>query len=140
MKHKLIYFLPLFLAFTIGCSNKAQVVPFPSGTFAGQFTRLHLNKNGKVDTAYANLILTIQSATTAYAVTGDTSTIHAGSKGYYQFSSSLIAFSDQTFPTIGVPLKIHLAGTYQYTYDGLNFQIVGSTDSLGLIYNLKKTN
>jgi hypothetical protein len=137
MKCKIIYLSLLLSVFAAGCAKQIPVAPDPQGTFTGQFTRIRLNKNGKLDTAYANLQLTVQAAT-GYSITGDTSTIHAGSFGSYQFGGNLVAFLDKTYPTTGKAAKIHLAGTYQYSFDGLNFIIVGSTYSLGLIYNLKK--
>jgi hypothetical protein len=137
MKHKIIYLSLLISAIAAGCQKQIPVAPDPQGTFTGQFTRIRLNSNGKLDTTYANLQLTVQAAT-GYSVSGDTSTIHAGSYGTYQFSPNLVGFLDKTYPTTGKPAKIHLSGTYQYSFDGINFIIVGTTDSLGLIYNLKK--
>jgi hypothetical protein len=80
---------------------------------------------------------------TGFAVTGDTSTIHAGSYGVYvvYLANGVVAFSDKTFPTTGIPTKYHLSGLYGYHYDGTNFQIsyYSPLDTLALVYNLKKT-
>ena len=139
MKRKIMYLSFLVTALAAGCQKQLPVTPDLQGTFTGQFTRIRLNKNGKLDTAVANLQLNMQ-ASAGYTITGDTSTIHAGSKGNYQFSASLVAFLDNTYSATAKSTKIHLAGTYSYSFNGVNFIIAGGTDSLGLLYNLKKVN
>jgi hypothetical protein len=138
---KLIYLLPL-LALTAGCLKTQPDTSsnnYPLGTFTGQFTRLRKNpQTSKVDTLRANLQLVL-STTTGYAVTGDTATVHAGSYGGFQENALNISFADVTYPTTGVPAKTHLAGIYDYAYDGVRFQITGTNgDSIAYLYDLKK--
>jgi hypothetical protein len=143
MKNKFTYLLPLLLIFVIACTkNKTAPTPLPSGTFSGVFVRLHLNKNNSIDTAKANIVLSMETAT-GYAVTGDTTSVQAGSFGNYIFGTSgtnnLVQFFDKTYPATGTPVKTHLVGVYQYFYDGTNLQLLANTDSLGYQYTLKKT-
>ncbi len=146
MKKTLLYFLPLVALFIFGCGPKKTTlpVPAPEGTFSGQFMFLHLHsKTGVIDTLRANLVLQMEAAT-GYKVTGDTSTVHAGSYGGYvvNIPTRNISFVDATFPPTGTPAKIHLSGVYDYTYDGSNLQLVvyGPQDTLLYYYNMKKTN
>jgi len=142
MKRKIIYFLPLLLLSITGClksnSDPSNVV-IPTGTFAGQFTRVHLHPaTGKLDTIKANLTLTM-STTAGYAISGDT-TLHAASHGGYAVDGLNIAFSDQTLPaspnnTTPVPTKVHLNGVYSYAYNGSALQIAFSSDTLAFFYN-----
>jgi hypothetical protein len=132
-----------------GCSKTPSVapnVPFPSsGTFSGQFSLYHINAaNGEVirtDTCTLNLIL---SSGSAYKITGDTATLHAGSYGIYQVNQaeSDIEFNDRTFPTSGTPAKVHLSGYYEYQYVGSSLKILsyGPADTLEYFYNLTQTN
>ena len=145
MKRILLYFLPFLLAFTNGCSPKS-IAPAPNnapeGTFTGEFKFTHEHaQNGAVDSLTAKIQLQIQQST-GYKVTGDTSTVHAGSYGSYIINSSFtgIDFLDKTYPPTGTPAKIHLNGVYSYTYDGTNLQIIylGAFDTLSYIYTLKK--
>lgn len=147
MKLKLFYFLLCVLtALFYGCSINKTAAPAPvtpSGTFTGQFTFLHLHSyTAKIDTLTCSLQLVMQPAT-GYKVTGDTSTLHAGSYGTYIFGSDYteIDFFDKTYPAGSTPLKNHLSGVYQYTYDGSTLQMIayGPLDTLSYIYNLKKT-
>jgi hypothetical protein len=147
MKFKNFYILLCTLTvFVCGCSINKSNSPAPvtpSGTFAGQFMFLHLHSfTAKVDTFKANLQLVMQP-TTGFKITGDTSTVHAGSYGSYVFGSDYteIDFIDKTYPATGTPVKNHLSGVYQYTYDGSTLQMVayGPLDTLAYIYNMKKT-
>ncbi|MEO6849724.1 MAG: hypothetical protein ABI203_03655, partial [Mucilaginibacter sp.] len=80
------------------------------------------------DTLKANIILTVQSPANTFAVTGDTTTVHAGSHGFFSFNYGFIVFSDKTYPVDGsIPPKFHLSGTYQYYYDGTVLQMLGSS-------------
>jgi hypothetical protein len=148
MKLKLLYILPLIAVLSSCLSNKNSnptPVSLPSGTFTGTFTQLHYHLKATtttVDTLRANIQLDMQLAT-GYKVTGDTSTVHAGSYGSYVIgSTNSIQFVDKTYPATGTPTKTHLAGVYQYYYDGSVFQLLGSNtaDSLVYQYNLKKIN
>jgi len=146
MKHKLLYLFPFLLALTSGCfgSKNSTPIPSPDGTFSGQFRLIQKHsKTGISDTATANIQLVLD-LTTGYKVTGDTSTLHAGSYGDYGVNSiyNTITFVDKTYPKTGIPTKTHLNGQYQYYYDGSTFQMVafGALDTLILQYNLKKTN
>jgi hypothetical protein len=145
MKHKLLYLL-LVAALASGCSNKSAPVPnnadLPTGTFSGVFTRKHINSKGVIDSAKANIQLQMEIAT-GFKVTGDTSTLHAGSYGGYNLTTTAntIAFFDRTYPPTGTPTKVHLSGIYQYLYSGTNLQILGygPLDTLSFYYNLTKT-
>ena len=140
MRNKFTYLLPLLLIFIVACT-KNNVTPtlLPSGTFSGTFLRLHLNKNNTIDSAKVSTVLVMETAT-GYAVTSDTSTFQAGSKGNYIFgTNNFVEFLDVTYPATGIPAKTHLFGIYQYSFDGTNLLMAASTDSLGYQYTLKRT-
>jgi len=150
MKNKLVYLFPLSLLLILvaGCvklgpnpNNDISNYPYPLGTFQGRFTRIHKNEiTSKYDTASANIQLVL-STSTGYAVTGDTSTVHAGSYGSFSENQYNIAFNDATYPATGFPVKTHLAGVYLYSLIGLNFKITGTDgDSLSYTYDLTRTN
>lgn len=144
MKFKLLYLFLLIIVLASGClSNKSSApVPanIPQGTFTGQFRRIHTNlKTGLRDTALANLQLVLNT-TNGFKVTGDTSTLHAGSYGQCVLNQSYIQFYDVTYPATGTPAKAHLNGVYQYYYDGTVFQMLNNpADTLSLQYDMKKT-
>jgi len=121
-----------------GCVNKTASIPIPvpTGTFSGQFTSLHKKSSGVVDTLRANVQLTTTTAG-LFRVSGDTSTVHAGSHGSFQLNSTYIQFQDST-ATANNTAKIHLNGLYQYSYDGTAFQIIAYNDTLYYQYNLKR--
>jgi len=137
MKKLFIYPFLLVLLVATACVKTTQnQVPLPSGTFTGPFTRIHLNSvTGKLDTAKANIILTM-SASTGYKVTGDTSKVQAGSYGSYIADGTYIQFIDQS-ATATATAKTHLNGIYQYQYNGSTLNIYGSTDTVGFTYTLK---
>jgi hypothetical protein len=146
MKIKFIYLLPLLLILAAGCL-KTGTDPdynpgnyaYPLGTFTGKFTRIHKTEATlKYDTTTAMLKLVL-STSTGFAVTGDTTMVHAGSYGSFSENANSIIFNDVTYPTMGTPKKAHLAGIYAYAYDGLNLQINGTNaDSLIFKYTLVK--
>jgi hypothetical protein len=142
---KLIYLLPFVVMAFGSCmkSGDSTPIPVPSGTFSGEFRVIHLNQLTQVkDTSKrSNLVLTISQAT-GFKVTGDTLLYHAGSYGDFALNGSYIQFIDKTVPANATgPLpKIHLSGTYQYLYDGTNFQLQVASDTLAYQYILKKTN
>ncbi len=144
MSKKLLYLFSLLILLGLGCIKEpANSIPAtgPSGTFAGQFRLLHRSTD-KVpfDTTKSNLTITLNSGTNSFAVSGDTTTVHAGSHGTYTISSPYINFTDQTYPKAGTPAKTHLSGLYQYYYDGTVFQLLSySVDTLSLQYDLKRT-
>ena len=145
MKKNLPYLLLIFMALASGCAketvNSSTTVPVPSGTFTGQFRLLHRSTD-KVpfDTTSAAIVLTLTTPANTYTVTGDTSTLHAGSYGSYTLNTQEILFTDKTYPTSGVPTKTHLNGLYLYYYDGSTFQMLAySSDTLSLEYDLKKS-
>ena len=147
MKRNLIYFLPLLMLLAAGCFGNKNQAPAPSvpiGTFKGQFFGIHTSIKNNLDTLKANLQLVL-SPGAAFAVTGDTSTVHAGSYGNFGITSNstnYINFVDKTFPISGNASKIHLSGTYQYYYDGTTFQMVGTSvmDTLILEYKMTRVN
>ena len=144
MKYKLLYLFP-FLKPLAGYFNSKRAeespVVIPHGTFTGQFRLLQFSKKtGVFDTVSANIQLSMEQ--TGYSVTGDTSTVQAGSYGPYAINTinSTIDFQDKTYPHTGIPTKTHLNGVYQYYYDGTVFQLVANSvlDKLSLQYDLKK--
>lgn len=148
MKTKLLFLLPL-LALIAACVSKPPVTPaaaLPSGTFTGKFTLARFNqKNGTIDSSEtANLMLNMETAT-GFKITGDTTTVHAGSYGGYEVSSNggsgQIEFLDKTYPTSGTPVKIHLDGIYDYIYDGTNLQLAAYSplDTVEYFYKFTKT-
>jgi hypothetical protein len=147
MKNNLLYLVPLLLVLASGCANQNIPAPAPAltpqGTFTGQFTLYHLvTKTGKTDSTSANLMLSLET-TAGFAVTGDTSTLHAGSHGGYAVDprTGRIQFQDVTYPATGTPTKVHLSGLYNYVYDGSNLQIAayGPLDTLTYYYKMKRT-
>ena len=143
MKKLLFYLLPLLVLLNTGClkttNDTTSVSNYPSGNFTGQFQRVHRNSTTlKYDTLTANLLLSL-NPTKGFAITGDTSTVHAGSYGAYAFSTTNAAFADYTFPKSGTLAKVHLEGTYLYSWDGTNLQFLQSNDTLTYYYNFKTT-
>jgi hypothetical protein len=145
MKRYLLYLLPLMLILGEACSTKNDYTPPPAplGTFTGVFKLLVKKTTGTgYDTAkkVTNLILKISSPN-RFAVTGDTATVHAGSKGLFQYDGVYIAFLDSTYKA-GPQAKIHLVGTYQYLYNNgsrLQIQRANSLQDSVLFYDLNKT-
>jgi hypothetical protein len=143
---KTLFYLPL-MVLTFGCAPKMKDAIqgiAPEGTFTGQFKLYHLNeKTGVVDTPVKanNLVLNMEAAT-GFKVTGDT-TLHAGSYGGFVVSESTnqVQFNDKTFPTTGTPAKVHLAGIYQYQFDGTSLVMItyGALDTLEYYYKMTKT-
>lgn len=125
MKRYLLYLLPLLLICLEACSTKSDNTPIPAplGAFTGNFKLLVKKTTGTgYDTAKrANLLINITSPNN-FKVTGDTATVHAGSKGLFQYDGYYIAFLDSTYRT-GVQSKFHLVGTYRYEYTGAKFRI-----------------
>jgi hypothetical protein len=144
MKHKLLLLSAAVLL--VGASCKKVIVPTTtppalSGTFSGQFLFVHRQTTAyPYDTLKANVILTLQSSGNTFTVTGDTTTVHAGSYGIFTSNTSYVVFIDKTYPTDGTnPKKIHLAGTYQYYYDGSILQMLAfPNDTSAYEYSLKK--
>ncbi|QKJ29144.1 hypothetical protein HQ865_05030 [Mucilaginibacter mali] len=143
MKRAFIFFLPFMVMLGAGCmkhnDSDGNTFPVPSGSFAGKFTRLHYNTTKKgYDTLSANIVLTMD-VKTGYKVTGDTSTVHAGSFGDFSMNAYAIQFADKTYTSTPPPSKIHLYGIYEYGYDGTNLQIDATfADTLGFFYDLKR--
>ncbi|ASU35545.1 hypothetical protein [Mucilaginibacter xinganensis] len=147
MKLRLLYLLPFVAIFMSGClagSTKSAPKPIPDGNYTGEFRLLHIHKDNTIDTVKTNINLYISPVSTAtYAVTGDTATVHAGSKGTYVFNDNGTAiFTDNTYSSLAPVTKTHLTGVYTYLYDGTIFQMVayGARDTLVLQYDLKKKN
>ena len=146
MKRNIFYLLTIAGTFLYGCAPKNDVVPSPvpvSGTFTGQFKLYHLNtKSGTPRIDSTNLNLNMETAT-GFKVTGDTSTLHAGSYGGYSISSPTLQmlFVDQTYPPTGIPAKAHLNGIYSYRYDGTTLELLsyGPLDTLQYFYKFTRT-
>ena len=146
MKNKVMYLLPLMLALTTGCIRNASNpnydpsnYPYPLGIFTGKFTRIHKSYYPlKYDTATAALKLVL-STSTGFAITGDTSTVHAGSYGSFSENASYMGFNDATYYPAAWPAKTHLSGVYMYTYDGLDLNFSNSVaDTLWNNYTFVK--
>lgn len=146
MKRNLLYLLPLFLVFMLGeaCSPKSDPVPVPTpfGTYSGKFKLLVKNSSkGGYDTVKKDSALILKlSSTGNFAVTGDTATVHAGSKGLYNYDSAFMGFLDSTYRAVVQP-KFHLAGTYRYAYSGdrLQLQRTNLAQDSVLFYDFNKT-
>lgn len=143
MKHKLLYLLLLLMILGAGCgktSNTAPSLYAPDGSYSGQFRLLHRHTNkDHFDTLKANITLTLKNSDGTYSVTGDTTTLHAGSFGTYGINNLAVNFTDKTYPSTGTPTKVHLNGLYQLYYDGSIFQMLSySADTLSYQYDLKK--
>lgn len=144
MKRRFTYFVPALFSIALlamGCFNKNDnPIPVPVGNFTGQFRLLHrASGSSKVDTTKATLQLSLASDGT-FKVSGDTTVVHAGSKGKYFLNSGYIGFQDDTYPPAGHPAKSHLNGYYNYYYDGTSVlqMVANSSDTLAVQYDLKK--
>jgi len=144
MKHKLLYFIPVAALFLAGClGGKDTPAPSLSGTFTGQFRLFHRHATtSPFDTLKANVTLTMGSSPgNTFSITGDTATVHAGSKGTYEIATNgnFMLFIDSTIPKTGTSGKVHLNGEYIYSYDGSAFQLLASSgDTLQVQYQLRK--
>ena len=142
---RLIYVLPLLLALASGClkddGNYSYNLPAPapSGTFSGEFRRVSSNADHSIVTIKTNIKVIIGPAAN-YSVQGDTTIIHAGSKGSYTINGDRIKFEDSTLSKTGTPTKTHLDGEYLFVYNGSIFQMKKNVgDTLNLQYDLKRT-
>jgi hypothetical protein len=133
MKNKLTYLLLLPLAVATGCLKKPKIINpgDPLGTYTGQFTGIHNNSSIK-DTLKANLQLLL-SSDIGFAVSGDTSSVHAGSTGSFSYTTDTITFNDIT-----TSKKVHLIGSYIYSWDGTNLTMIKSNDTMQYIYRFKR--
>jgi hypothetical protein len=144
MKHTILYLFLSLLIITTGCiKNVDNTVPppIPSGTFTGQF-KLYQRHTDKVpyDSLITNITVTFKTPAYTYAVTGDTTTLHAGSYGTYGVSVPYMIFNDKTYNPTAPYTKSHLSGAYLYNYDGTTLILqASSADTLILGYVLKKT-
>lgn len=146
MKKVLLALLIVATAFTVGChKNTDGPMPTPVGTFTGKFTLWNLKRQDVVDTISVNIVLK-STANGLFKISGDTTSIHAGSHGVFDSNFESIQFADSTAtayinPAISMPVigkKIHLNGSYECNYDGTNLQIMGVDDNYRYIYTLKK--
>ncbi|HEY9002373.1 MAG TPA: hypothetical protein VIM89_13530 [Mucilaginibacter sp.] len=143
MKHKLLYLFLLFVIVVTGCAKKSTenvAPPIPSGTFTGEYQRYHRHTNQLPwDSVKTNLTINFTTPAYTYKVTGDTSTVHAGSYGTFGITYPFINFNDKTYSPTTTATKAHLEGYYNYAYDGTNLQMyVTSSDTLIINYTLKK--
>jgi hypothetical protein len=143
---RIFYFLPIaalvFLLSACSKINDAQpTAVLPTGNFTGQFLKIHLNPStSKYDTLKALLNLTL-SQSTGFAVTGDTTTLHAGSFGSYAANAYYMQFIDQTYNSTKPGIKNHLEGVYNYAYNGTKLVVyVNYSDTLSLQYSFTKSN
>ena len=143
MKHSILYLVLSLLIISTGCMKTASTPappPIPSGTFTGQFKLYHRHTD-KVpwDSLKANITVTFKTPDYTFAVTGDTTTLHAGSYGTYGVSVPYMIFNDKTYNPNSYT-KTHLSGAYLYNYDGTTLILQAtSVDTLILGYVLKKT-
>jgi hypothetical protein len=143
MKNNLLYLTCILAVLIVGCAtNSVKPPPALSGSFSGQFRLLHRHTDAvPFDTLTANITLTLNSSPTTFAVTGDTSTVIAGSIGTYELATNgnYILFVDSTLPKTGISSKAHLNGEYVYSWDGTTLQMLAySLDTLSVQYELKK--
>ncbi len=150
MKRNLFLVLPLLALIVLGeaCSPKSDNTPPPPpplGTFSGTFKLLVKKTTGSgFDTVKKDPLFAVKlSQPGNYIVTQSTSSIHALSRGAFQYNplSGLMAFYDSTY-VAGPQTTIRLMGTYQYGYDGqsrFQLQRVNGTQDSILFYDLKKT-
>jgi hypothetical protein len=148
MKLRLLYLISILATLTVGCAGgKSNApTPIPDGTYSGQFRLLHIHSANRniIDTTKANVVVYISPVSTStYKVTGDTSTVHAGSYGSFSAdgNNNVITFIDKTYSSSAQVTKTHLTGQYAYSYDGIHFKMeaYGALDTLRLQYDLKKT-
>jgi hypothetical protein len=145
MKLRLLYIIPFIALLATGCgktnSGDLPTVPLPTGNFTGQFLRVRRSETtGLFDTAKANLNLSL-SQSTGFAITGDTTTLHAGSYGSYAANAYYMQFADKTYSSTLPFKKYHLEGVYNYSYDGSKLEIyVDYADTLSLQYSFVKSN
>ena len=153
MKRNLFLVLPLLALIVLSeaCSTKSDPIPAPTpplGTFSG-IGKLLVRKSGNTtyDTVKkASPLLLTMTASSTFKVTGDTLTVHAGSKGLFQLAyasnGTFVNFIDSTYK-VGPQTKIHLNGAYQYAYDNgsgsLIIQRSNSVQDSVLRYEFKKT-
>jgi hypothetical protein len=147
MKRNIFYLLVITGVCLSGCAGKTEVLPNTpapvSGTYSGQFKLYHVSPaNNILRVDSTNLSLVMETAT-GYKVTGDTTTLHAGSYGPYvvNAAASQILFADKTFPPSGTPAKVHLSGAYVYQYDGSTLELLtyGPQDTLQYFYKFTRT-
>lgn len=137
----LLFFIPLAIMLIAGCVKKAPdeaaKAIYPSGYFAGLFSVVHHStRTQKNDTTSCNLTLTLDPVLKAFTVGGDTSVVHAGSRGSYSLDAFYLAFTDNTLATADGK-KVHLTGAYSYAYDGTVFRMEYVQDTMKVIYNMK---
>ncbi|MES2109402.1 MAG: hypothetical protein V4577_11670 [Bacteroidota bacterium] len=149
MKLNLLYLSALVALAIYGCGGgkkNLDAQPIPDGTYSGEFRLLHIHSDNRniIDTQKTNLTVYFAPVSTGtFTVTGDTTTLHAGSKGSFiaDGANHTLFFIDNTYPKVGTPAKTHLSGSYAYQYDGSALKIAafGPQDTLALQYDLKKT-
>jgi len=141
LSHLFLFLLLLPFSACVKQNDSVPTVVLPTGSFSGTFMKIRLAPGtAKYDTTTANLQLTL-SQTSGFAVTGDTSTLHAGSYGAYAANAYYMQFVDKTYNPNVQPVKYHLEGIYNYAYDGSNLLIyVNYADTLSLQYHFTKNN
>ena len=139
----LVLSIAAMFAMSCGSTKSENPTPLPDGSYSGEFRLIHVHNDNTRDTSKANITVYISPVSTGtYSVTGDTTTLHAGSKGNYEFySNGTVQFADKTYSASAPTTKTHLNGLYSYAYDGNIFRFVayGLSNTLILQYDLKKS-
>lgn len=120
------------MAFTtlfVSCKKDDSLIR--TGKYEGTFTN-------ETASGIQSTKVTIKLKKEKFSCTGETWETHAGGSGTYTVDDDFIIFSDVAFRTFDPHRGVLLAGHYKYTYDGNNLMIVGESDSLRYIYDLKR--
>ncbi|WP_172336279.1 hypothetical protein [Mucilaginibacter sp. SG564] len=148
MKRNLFLLLPLFALIVLGeaCSTKNDPIPAPTppfGTFSGTFKLLVRKANSSAyDTVKKDPLFSVTlSQPNKFVVTRSTSTIHALSRGSFQYNGQLIGFTDSTYVPGPQPLT-RLIGVYQVGVNATRLQFIrpnnNSTQDSVWFYDLYK--
>jgi hypothetical protein len=149
MKRYLLYLLPLMLILGEACSTKSDPGPaptFPLGSYNGTFRLLVKKSTGTgYDTVKKDAFFSVTlSQPNGYIVTKATPSIHALSRGLFEFNpyALVIRFKDSTYVP-GPQTTYHLAGDYQYLYNTTQLRFIrpnnATTQDSIWFYDLKKT-
>jgi hypothetical protein len=151
MKRNLFLVLPLLVLVVLSeaCSTKSDPVPVPAaptGSYSGKFKLLVKKTTGSgYDTVKNDPLFAVTlSQPSKYVVTSSTPSIHALSRGLFQYDpyGQIIRFIDSTYVP-GPQTSYHLAGDYQYRMNTTQLQFIrpnnSTTQDTIFFYDLKKT-